>query len=315
MNAHIRWWVGVDGGGTGTRVRVADASGHEVGQGVAGPSGLSLGVASAWRSIESALHQALDQALAAGGQLAAGASHVQNGLRPELNTLAVGIGIAGVSQAQWREQFLSTAPEFGQLTVESDGFTSLLGAHAGAPGAVVAVGTGSIGLAWWPDGRRKQVGGWGFPSSDEGSGAWLGLQAMNRLQHELDGRAPRSELGKALRQACEHQAGDVPSWLASANQTVYASLARIVVEQSPTDPVAQDLLVQAGRHIVEMAQALDPSGTLPCALCGGLAEALRAHLPTEHARRFGRPLGDSAQGALWLAQQRSHGAPLKPEKR
>ena len=159
--------VGVDGGGSGTRVRLARPDGSEVGYGTAGPSGLSLGAEGAWASI----HQALDQAFEMAAPLI--------GQRPAWNDLSAGMGLAGVSHVPSKEAFLSQSPPFGHLVLESDAFTTLLGAHGGQPGAVLAVGTGSIGLAWWADGRRQQVGGWGFPSSDEGSGAGWGCRPCN----------------------------------------------------------------------------------------------------------------------------------------
>lgn len=290
MSIDIQCLVGVDGGGSGTRVRLARPDGVEVGYGEAGPSALALGVDAAWTAIGQALDRALEDAVPAFGS------------RPDLSSMAVGIGVAGVSQPEWREAFLARQPGFGRVVLESDGFTSLLGAHGGQPGVVVAVGTGSVALAWWPDGRRQQTGGWGFPSSDEGSGAWLGLQAVNRLQHELDGRAVQSPMGQHLLRAVEAQAGSFETWLAQANQTRYAALAPIVLTHAD-DPPSRDILQQAGRHLALMLRALDPECQLPSALCGGLAEPLRPWLPAPEQERFGRPLADSSQGALRLALQ------------
>lgn len=53
---------------------------------------------------------------------------------------------------------------------------------------VVELGTGSVGGALLTNGRKLSVGGWGFPSGDEGSGAWLGLRAAQLAQQALDGR-------------------------------------------------------------------------------------------------------------------------------
>jgi glucosamine kinase len=52
-----------------------------------------------------------------------------------------------------------------------------------------------------------------------------------------------------------------------------------------------------------MAAALDPSGTLPVALCGGLGEPLRRYLPGALLARVTAPQGDSANGALRLIEQ------------
>ena len=50
------------------------------------------------------------------------------------------------------------------------------------------IGTGSIGFAV-VKGREVRVGGYGFPISDEGSGADLGLHAIRLALRAGDGRA------------------------------------------------------------------------------------------------------------------------------
>src|SRR5437764_1049925 len=64
-----------------------------------------------------------------------------------------------------------------------------LGAHAGGDGGIVIVGTGSIGFARVGE-EVYTIGGYGFPVSDEGSGADLGLSAIRRSLWARDGRTP-----------------------------------------------------------------------------------------------------------------------------
>lgn len=227
------------------------------------------------------------------------------GTRPRWDEIAVGMGLAGAGHALRRADFLALEPGFGRLVVDSDAFTSLLGAHQRQPGAVLVVGTGSIGLGWWPDGHRRQVGGWGFPSGDEGSGAWLGLQLANLVQRELDGRAPSTALGRHVMQVMDEQAGGVKDWLAQANQTRFAALGPLVIAHAK-DVEAQALLEQAAGHLARMAEALDPQCELPFALCGGLASSLLPWLPADLRERLRSPAADSSQGAIWMVQ-RDHG--------
>lgn len=279
----LQYLVGVDGGGSGTRVRLQRCGGPERAMGQGGPSALALGVDAAWAAIETALTQAF----------------VQSGLqRPPDAALAVGIGIAGSNVPSWSEAFTASAPAFGALCVDSDAYTTLLGAHRGAPGAIVAVGTGIVGLALRPDGTRHAVGGWGFPGGDEGSGAWIGLQAAAHLERVYDGSESGGPLAQALAAICGADRGALTDWLTRATQTRYASLAHSVIVSAPRDPVARGIVEVAGRHVAMLAHAADPSGSLPLALCGGLAEPLRPWLPADLAQRARPPLGDSAQGAL-----------------
>ncbi|WP_279609727.1 BadF/BadG/BcrA/BcrD ATPase family protein, partial [Burkholderia gladioli] len=159
MNTDL-FLIGVDGGGTGTRIVLADAQGRELAQAASGPSGLGLGVKRAWRAIAAACADAFSQAGAA---------------------------------------FRAQAPALAGLAVESDAYTTLLGAHAGACGVIVALGTGSVGAAADRDGGEcRMVSGYGFPSGDEASGAWLGVRAIVHAQHALDGRGPNDDFAQAL---------------------------------------------------------------------------------------------------------------------
>lgn len=279
----IEYLIGVDGGGTGTRVRLARADGTEVAQGAGGPSGLALGIAQAWQSIEGAL----DQAFAALGAD-----------RPPRANMAIGLGLAGVHNPQWAAQFVAADPGYAALRLENDAVTTLLGAHQGNPGTIVAIGTGSVGRALLPDGSQREVGGWGFPSGDEASGGWIGLRAINHVQQVIDGRQPGSAFAQELIDACGGHRDAIQIWIGSATQTTYATLARVVVRHAATDVTANAILADAALEVASIARALDPSETLPLALCGGLGAPLRAYLPAPLLARSVAPCGDAASGAL-----------------
>lgn len=285
----IDFLLGVDGGGTGTRVRLARADGTEIGAGRAGPSALAHGIDNAWTAISSAVAQAFTQAGVA---------------VPDLSTAAIGLGLAGVHNRIWAAEFVAANPGYGAIELATDSTTTLLGAHAGAPGVIVAIGTGSVGQAQLPDGTLREAGGWGFPAGDEASGGWIGLRAVNLIERVIDGRAPSSPFADALIAACGASAGNardaIQVWLGRANQTAYAQLAPIVVAHAGTDDSARAILAAAGLEVADLAHALDPTGQLPLALCGGLGAPLRAYLPADLAARCGTPQGDAASGALRL---------------
>ena len=67
-----------------------------------------------------------------------------------------------------RAAFLAAAPSAAGVSLATDAHTAALGAHGGAPGAVIAVGTGSVGYRLHADGSAKLVGGWGFPGRRRG---------------------------------------------------------------------------------------------------------------------------------------------------
>ena len=55
-----------------------------------------------------------------------------------------------------------------------------------SPGIVAVAGTGSIAYGRHPSGRTARAGGWGYAISDEGSGHWIGVQAVAAVTHALD---------------------------------------------------------------------------------------------------------------------------------
>ncbi len=285
----IRYLLGVDGGGSGTRVRLARADGTELAHGRSGPSSLGRGTPCAWAAIEAAVAQAFQRVAVA---------------RPPHSLLAIGLGLAGAHNKAWAADLLAAQPGYAAIAVETDAYTTWLGAHQGRPGAVVAVGTGSVGLAVWPGGERRDVGGWGFPADDEGSGAWLGLRAIHHALLVEDGRRPPDAFAHAVIAACGGGPGGgrdgLLAWLARASPTRYAELAPLVAAHGPTDTSARGLLVQASEQIAGIARALDPAGELPMALCGGLIPPLRPYLPAALLARSVAARGDSASGALRL---------------
>lgn len=284
--AALLFAIGIDGGGMGTRAVLADRHGRELAQGRGVPSGLGLGIERAWASIGAACADAFTQA----------------GYAFDWSQCALGCGLAGVNNAAWLAAFRAQAP-LGALAVESDAYTTVVGAHGGAPGLIVALGTGSIAAALDAAGACRIAGGFGFPSGDEASGAWLGMRALAYAQQALDGRVPRDAFASALLAETGAQDRDaLVQWSCDANQTIYARLAPIVFAHR-AHPVASALIAQAGDEIGKMIDALDPQQALPVALCGGLADALAPAVPACHAARLRAPLDDSAHGALRLALQ------------
>jgi glucosamine kinase len=284
----LDFWIAVDGGGTGTRVLLTRAHGAVIGHGHAGPSALGQGIEAAWIHIVQAVQQAFAEA----------------GLPYAPAQVAMGAGLSGVNNLAWREAFIAANPGFGSLLLASDATTMLLGAHGGRPGAMVAAGTGSVGEALHPDGSRTTVGGWGFPVGDEGSGAWLGLQAMRLAQAALDGRATATALTHAVLQQCGNQRSDLQAWCAQAGQGGYASLAPMVFASQQQDTAANALVCAAANELERIALALDPAQRLPVAFCGSIGQLLKTHVSVPLQARLVEPQSGATDGALELLKKK-----------
>jgi glucosamine kinase len=284
--------IGIDGGGTGTRARLYTLQGDTLGVGETGPSSLSHGVAEAWVQIVRAVEQARQEA----------AHHAGLGAL-DWADCALGAGLAGANDAARAAQFAATQPGFAALALDTDGFTALLGAHAGRHGVMLISGTGSVAEAWGADGQRRSAGGWGFPIGDEGSGAWLGQQAVRHAHRVLDGRDAAGPLAGAVFAAIGDTAQATLAWCAQAGQTAYGSLAPLVFEHADRDAHAAAMIEGAANALAELARAVDPTSALPVACGGSVARRLQARLPAELRARCVEPAGDAMDGALHLVRR------------
>lgn len=284
----LEYLIGVDGGGSGTRALVHRLGGERVGSGSAGPSALQQGVPQAWENVLAAVRRGFE---AAGVPV------------PAWNRCVLVAGLSGVSHAPWREAFLARDPGFAALEAETDAFTMLVGAHGGKPGAILIAGTGSIAEALRADGSRATVGGWGFRVDDEGSGGWLGLQAVRHGLAAFDGRVNVSPLARRVWMHCGDERESLQAWCASAGQFEFAQLARAVFECEDGDPAAVRLLEQATQALEELALAIDPRGRLPLAVSGSIGERLAPRMRPCVRSRIVPAQAGAAEGALVLARR------------
>lgn len=287
-----RWRVGVDGGGSGTRARLTGADGAILGFGSAGPSGLGQGVPQAWRHVGLAIAAAFE---AAGLTL------------PSPSEIALGLGLAGAGVSAQRAAFLAADPGYALCRLETDAVTQLIGAHRGQAGIVVACGTGSVAAVRTANGDVRQVGGWGFPVGDEGSGAWLGLRAVQHAQAVLDGRSAAGALSAAVQRTVGSDAAAVLCWCAAAGQGAYAGLAPAVFAAAAAgDAHAAGLLQEAAAELARLVAAIDGTAAagpvLPVVVVGSVGERLAVRWPDVLRQRIVAAAGDSAEGALQLLQ-------------
>lgn len=283
----VEFEIGIDGGGTSTVAVVARAGGGVIGRGSAGPSALGQGIEAAWAQIQAAIEAAFLSA---------------NISPPQMARCALAAGLSGVNHTPWRDTFFKQNVGLARLKVETDGFTALLGAHDGKPGVMVAAGTGAVGEAWSASGARVEASGWGFPSGDEGSGAWLGFYAARHTQCVLDGRLPVTPLATKVMQRCGDTRAVFQQWCIDSKQFAYAQLAPLVFDaaQSDGDAVAVSLLQRGAQELQVLANALDKTASLPIAICGSIGERLKPYFDPPFRARCVAPANDAATGALHL---------------
>lgn len=90
------------------------------------------------------------------------------------------IGLAGLTieaVREWAERELSKVVG-GNLLLAGDDEIALDAAFRGGPGILIIAGTGSNVLGRAADGAMYHAGGWGPALGDEGSGFWIGQEAL-----------------------------------------------------------------------------------------------------------------------------------------
>lgn len=133
------------------------------------------------------------------------------------------------------------------------------GAFPASDGVLVLAGTGSMAVGS-VNGVVKRSGGWGNLIGDEGSGYWIGQQALVLATAELDGRAPRTGFAAKLKLALDvpkHEFG-LLDWAmqGESSRARIASVAAKVDELSQSgDAVAHSILDAAAQHLITLAQA------------------------------------------------------------
>jgi glucosamine kinase len=279
-------FLGVDGGGTGCRARLADQAGAVLGEGTAGPANIRV-------SLEESLRSVLDAA----GRCLAQAGAAFN------DPIVACLALAGASEP--REAAAAHAAckdHFRQAIVTTDAHAACVGAHGGEDGGVIIVGTGSIGWAVH-GGRSYRVGGWGFPVSDEGGGAWLGCEAVRRALWAHDGRAAWTPLLRGVSAELGSDPHVIVHWMGTARPRDFARLAPLVADHAArADPAAAEIMRLAAGHIDAIAARLGDHGTAQLALMGGLARAIEPWLGAETRARLVPLAGDALDGALAIAR-------------
>jgi glucosamine kinase len=152
-----------------------------------------------------------------------------------------------------------------------------------------------------------KVGGWGFPHGDEGSGAWLGLEAVRLTLHWLDGRGEPSPLLESVHAHFDNDLVRLVVWANQANATQFAQIAPLVIEHVKRQtPLALTLIRQAAREIDRLGAALASQSldkALPCSLLGGLAPFIEPWLGEPLRPRLVRCELDAVYGALLMIRQ------------
>jgi glucosamine kinase len=267
--------VGIDAGGTRSVCQLADADGR-VRRDVRGPG---ANLQSEGESGVEAVIRDLVARVTVDGEPPA----------------AVCVGMAGVARpedvAVVRGVVERVMPQARALVV-SDALVALEAGTPGGPALVLIAGTGSIAYGRDGQGRMARAGGWGYVLGDEGSGYWLGRNALRAVVRAADGRGrPTALTVPVLAHYGVTRPQDLVRAIAGsgARPSAIAQLAGIVGEAAVAgDAVAGQLIAAGAAELARAAESVVRRLGLraaPLWLAGGtllgvisLRDAVRAEL-------------------------------------
>jgi N-acetylglucosamine kinase-like BadF-type ATPase len=303
-----RIFLGIDGGGSGTRVLAIDSAGAVIGRGAAGPSNPNQ---VGWDGVARAIREAVAASGAAGP------------------FAGVHAGIAGVASPEARAKVCSILADLGigapgVASAGHDLEIALAGALSGRPGIVLVAGTGSACFGRNARGDAWQSGGWGPVLDDAGSGYWLGMRGIMTAIRAEDGRGPAT----ALRTIVLGATGaltlrDVLAMIqdGSLDRKAIAALApQVIGAAQRKDPSAQIVVALGAAELGLMAGAVATKlgmavGEVEIAITGGAGTSviygpvIEAALKKRVAgAKFTKPELSAVAGAATLAATRA-GAP------
>lgn len=286
-----RYYLGVDGGGTNCRIRLADENLTTLADATGGRSNLQIeGGEPAYRSIAEGTREVFEQA---------GIDYSETA-----NTFAC-FGMAGGRLPSAREEFAARPWPFAAVQVYDDIDIARAGAHGGEDGAVIIVGTGSAALAM-VDGVRHQCGGWGFHIGDQMSGAILGRELVRRAVEATDELVPGSPLTEAVIARLGGSLDAVMDWSFQDRKPAdYGALVPLFFEYyEKGDPVAADLMDLQFSYIDNYVAWFKRRGATRMAAVGGFGTRLYPLLIKRYGDFIVQPRHEPLHGAVILAKQK-----------
>ncbi|MGF1738249.1 BadF/BadG/BcrA/BcrD ATPase family protein [Photobacterium satsumensis] len=291
----MRYFVGVDGGGTSCRARITDSNGHVVGEAKTGSANIMLGANLAMASIVDAIATAA---------AAAGLG------KDSYASMSVGLALAGAEQQSAWYEFMAQPHPFAAVTLNTDAYGACLGAWGGQDGAILIAGTGSCGILI-KDNNQHVVGGREFPISDQGGGAVMGLRLIQQALLAHDGLRPMTPLAEHVIDHFNQDIDAIVSWSKTARPCDYGQFSPAIFSHAyQGDALGIELLNQTAADIEMWMKALIARGAEQICLMGSIAERIKPWLIPPLQQRIATPQGDAMDGALAMARANHNLYPL-----
>lgn len=287
----VKYFVGIDGGGTSCRARIKDTQGNLLGEAKSGSANILLGVSVAMQSIVSAITQAA----------------AQGGLdEKDFQYMHLGLALAGAEQKSAWHAFMALDHPFASMTLNTDAYGACLGAHDGEDGAIMIAGTGSCGILLL-NGEQHVVGGREFPISDQGGGAIMGLHLIQQVLLAQDGIKPNTKLAQFVMAHFSNDVDEIVAWSKTAKPRDYGRFCPQVFEYAlEGDTLAVELMKQTAADIEMYLVALNHRGANRIALMGSIGERISKWLSPLAQQWLVQPSSDAIEGGIMMAGSSEH---------
>lgn len=183
----MKYYIGIDGGGSKTMFVIADESGKILGTAKAGSAFYKqIGEDGVIDLLRSGVKEVCAFA---------------EGENTRIASVCFGMpawGESPVNDKVIEEKILSTFPEWN-IHIVNDCEVGWAGSLELYPGINIVAGTGSIAFGKNEEGETARCGGWSEWFGDEGSGYWLGVKCVQLFSRQSDGRDERGPLYEIVR--------------------------------------------------------------------------------------------------------------------
>ena len=176
----MEYLIGVDGGGTATKICVADPNGSVCARHAAGALNINGQSPEAFRET---MREILE-------------FPAKIGLEKD-ECIGIGMGAAGITNPGTRTSILEAVRAFGfaaPVRLYGDAETALASVYEDCRGIILIAGTGSVCYGRRPDGSSVRAGGYGHLIDDEGSAYDMAIRILRVIVRGEDGRAEPSVL-------------------------------------------------------------------------------------------------------------------------
>jgi N-acetylglucosamine kinase-like BadF-type ATPase len=240
----MRYFLGIDGGGTKTESVLLDDSGTIVGRSRSGPSNQTrIGFGAARVSLLAGVQAVLRSAGARAS---------------EVHGVCAGLAGTGLPEnaARMHSTLASVLPD-SRVQVITDQELSLASAGPG-PAIVLLAGTGSFAIGRDAEGKVARMGGFGPKSSDEGSAFDTGRAAIQAISEETGRTGQEPAIARqVLRQLGASAWEQVEEKIRQNPDDVYPSVFPVVALAADAgDALALRLLTNAARKLSALAVGL-----------------------------------------------------------